>query len=178
MVPSILEGDRIFVNKLAYDLKVPLTTQALATWADPARGDIVVFYSPADGTRLVKRVVGLPGDRIAMEQGRLVVNGHAATYALIEQGAMDLLALETLGRKEHPVRYTRNGPLPHSFDPLEVPEGHYFMMGDNRDHSADSRVFGTVPRSRILGRAPAVVMSFDHDRYYLPRRERWFKRLP
>ena len=75
MQPSILEGDRIFVNKLAFDLKVPYTTWHIAEWGSPVRGDIVVFYSPVDGQRLVKRVVGLPGDTIAMRNNRLVING-------------------------------------------------------------------------------------------------------
>src|SRR5580698_3599272 len=81
MIPTILEGDRIFVNKLAYDLKVPFTTWHLATWSNPQRGDIVVFYSPHDGTRLVKRVVGLPGDTVELRNEQLVINGSPVDYA-------------------------------------------------------------------------------------------------
>src|SRR5215218_3401800 len=80
MKPSIIEGDRIFVNKLAYDLKVPFTTWHLAQWDDPQRGDVVVFYSPQDGVRLVKRVIGVPGDEITLRNNRLYVNGQPATY--------------------------------------------------------------------------------------------------
>lgn len=83
MKPMILEGDRIFINKLAYDLKVPYTTWHLAEWNTPQRGDIVVFYSPADGKRLVKRVVGMPGDTIAMHNNRLVINGEKLDYESI-----------------------------------------------------------------------------------------------
>ena len=75
MRPTILEGERIFVNKVAYDLKIPFTSVRLFEWGNPQRGDIVVLYSPADGKRLVKRVVGLPGDRLALVQGRLLING-------------------------------------------------------------------------------------------------------
>lgn len=78
MKPTILEGDRVFVNKLAYDLKIPFTTRHLAEWSDPRRGDIVVFFSPADGTRMVKRVIGLPGDRIELARNQLFVNGSPA----------------------------------------------------------------------------------------------------
>ena len=85
MKPTILEGDRIFINKLAYDLKVPFTTLHLAEWANPQRGDIVVFFSPKDGTRLVKRVIGLPGDTIELRQNRLAVNGEPVNYAAISQ---------------------------------------------------------------------------------------------
>src|SRR5881296_2537749 len=80
MKPTILEGDRIFVNRLAYDLKVPFTTWHLAEWSNPVRGDIVVLYSPADGKRLVKRVIGLPGDVIELLDNRLFINGEPARY--------------------------------------------------------------------------------------------------
>src|SRR6476660_1904993 len=80
MNPTIIEGDRIFVNKLAYDLKVPFTTWHLARWGDPRRGDVVVFYSPADEIRLVKRVIGEPGDVIELRDNHLSVNGAAAVY--------------------------------------------------------------------------------------------------
>src|SRR5689334_19643498 len=76
MKPTILEGDRIFVNKLAYDLKVPFTTWHLAEWGNPSRGDIAVFFSPYDGTRLVKRVVGLPGDVVELQNEELIINGN------------------------------------------------------------------------------------------------------
>src|SRR5580693_6776477 len=81
MNPTIVQGDRVFVNKLAYDLKVPYTTWHLAQWSNPKRGDIVVFFSPADGVRLVKRVIGLPGDKIELRNEQLVINGQAVDYA-------------------------------------------------------------------------------------------------
>src|SRR5262245_13885048 len=84
MKPSIIEGDRIFVNKLAYDLKVPFTTWHIATWADPHRGDVVVFESPKDGTRLVKRVIGIPGDTIQLINNQLFVNGKSAGYGVLD----------------------------------------------------------------------------------------------
>src|ERR1017187_2542931 len=80
MKPTILEGDRVFVNKLAYDLKVPFTTWHLAQWSNPQRGDIVVFYSPKDGMRLVKRVIGLPGDTVELRNEQLIINGQPVDY--------------------------------------------------------------------------------------------------
>src|SRR5277367_4097672 len=80
MKPTILEGDRVFVNKIAYDLKVPFTTWHLAQWDNPVRGDIVVFFSPADGMRIVKRVIGLPGDRIELRNDEVFVNGEPLKY--------------------------------------------------------------------------------------------------
>lgn len=113
MKPTILEGDRIFVNKLAYDLKIPYTTLHIAEWGAPQRGDIVVFYSPADGRRLVKRVVGIPGDSIAMQNNQLIINGKKIKYEPINQLKLNDLSLsmdakqysflENLSNKRHPV---------------------------------------------------------------------------
>src|SRR5271170_1577209 len=80
MNPTIVQGDRVYVNKLAYDLKVPFTTWHLAQWSNPKRGDIVVFFSPVDGTRLVKRVIGVPGDKIELADDRLLINGRPSEY--------------------------------------------------------------------------------------------------
>src|SRR5690349_6066894 len=92
MKPTILEGDRVFVNKLAYDLKVPFTTWRIAEWSNPQRGDIVVFYSPHDGQRLVKRVIGLPGDRIELRNNGLVINGRPVEYKPIAKERLRDLA--------------------------------------------------------------------------------------
>src|ERR1041385_693676 len=85
MNPTILEGDRVYVNKLAYDLKVPFTTRHIAEWSNPQRGDIVVFFSPYDGQRLVKRVIGLPGDMIELRHNVLIINGSPVEYAPIAE---------------------------------------------------------------------------------------------
>ena len=188
MQPTILIGDRIFVNKLAYDFKVPFTTWHLAQWKNPKRGDIVVFFSPADGKRLVKRVVGIPGDEIAMWENRLFINGKPVHYEPLKQEVIDQLSLEQhtqhlffnehLAEAIHLVMTTPSQPSLHSFPPVTVPEEHYFMMGDNRDNSADSRYFGFVERQRIVGRATAVVLSLDYNNHYRPRWERFLSRLP
>jgi signal peptidase I len=187
MQPTILVGDRIFVNKLAYDLKVPFTTWHLAQWSDPQRGDIVVFYSPRDGTRLVKRVIGLPGDTVELRNDQLIINGRPVDYApppseisgqlpKIER-EHSFFATEELSAHPHAVMAMPELPAKRTFGPIQVPEGHYFMMGDNRDNSFDSRYFGTVDRNRIVGKAVAVVMSFDHNHYWLPREHRFFDPL-
>jgi len=182
MRPTIVDGDRIFVNKLAYDLKVPYTLWHIAEWGNPQRGDIVVFYSPADGERLVKRVVGIPGDTVVMRNNQLIINGRRVDYESIgrflreEVNAYDFM--ENLGRHRHPVMITPWRPSLRSFGPVIVPKGKYFMMGDNRDNSADSRYFGFVERNQIVGRAISVVISLDiHDKYQ-PRWHRFFTRLP
>lgn len=188
MKPTILVGDRIFVNKLAYDLKVPFTRKRVASWGRPQRGDLVVFFSPADGKRLVKRVVGLPGDEVSMDDNQLVVNGVEIGYSALGEEAMAGLAeedqrlhdfqLEHLGERSHPVMLAPQRPSRRSFDELTVPEDDYFVMGDNRDESFDSRWFGVVDRELIVGRATAIAISVDPDRFYLPRWGRFFSDLP
>jgi signal peptidase I len=179
MIPTILVGDRIFINKLAYDLKVPFTTWHVATWADPQRGDIIVFPSPADGTRLVKRVVAVPGDRIELRNDRLLINGEPASYQLTDNRSKATLLLnETVSGKEHALMIDLQKPAMRSFGPVQVPAGEYFVMGDNRDNSFDSRYFGFVPRDSILGRATLVAMSFDREHYLKPRFERFGHDLP
>ena len=187
MKPTILEGDRVFVNKLAYDLKVPFTTHHLAEWSSPRRGDVVVFFSPHDGTRLVKRVVGLPGDIIELRDNRLILNGQAAEYqAIAETRLRDVavadrvsqtFAAEQIAGRWHAVAGIPSAPARRDFGPYRVPEGHYFMMGDNRDNSFDSRFYGPVERGRIVGRATAVVLSFDREDYWNPRWQRFFTPL-
>jgi signal peptidase I len=188
MNPTILEGDRILVNKLAYDLKVPFTTWHLAEWGNPQRGDIVVFYSPVDGIRLVKRVVGLPGDVVQMVDGRLIVNGRAAEYGPLDRDISNPLAArypgatfaeERYGDERHPVMGLPIAYSPaRNFGPVTVPAGHYFMMGDNRDNSNDSRFYGTVKRELIVGRASRIVASVDSLDKYQPRWKRFFAPLP
>ena len=184
MIPTIIEGDRIFVNKLAYDLKVPYTTWHLSTWDNPERGDVVVFWSPKDGKRLVKRVVGLPGDMVSMASNRLYINGKPVKYEMSDFGeSTDVkekigtdnnVFLEKLPSQPHVIMTTQGGSFLESFSPVKLSENSYWMMGDNRDNSADSRVFGAVDRSQILGRATSIVMSLNPDRHYLPRWNRFF----
>ena len=187
MRPTILEGDRILVNKLAYDLKVPFTTRHLAEWSNPQHGDIVVFYSPHDEKRLVKRVIGLPGDTLELRNNTLVINGQPVEYKPIaEELLRDIPATDRAGRvfaseqlpgQTHAVVGNPALPAMRSFAPYRVPEGQYFMMGDNRDDSFDSRYWGPVERKRIVGRATAVVMSLDKNNYRLPRSHRFFTSL-
>lgn len=188
MKPTIVEGDLIFVNRLAYDLKVPFTTWHIAEWDNPKRGEIVVFFSPANGERLVKRIVGVPGDIIAMHRNRLYINGNPLDYAPLERKFVQVVgpdarnryrfAEENLKGTRHPVMALGTNPPGSSFGPVQVPRGKYLMLGDNRDNSADSRYFGFVDRDAIVGRATAVIASWNSDHFYLPRKGRFFVDLP
>ena len=187
MKPTILEGDRIFVNKLAYDLKVPFTTWHLAEWSNPQRGDVVVFYSPHDGKRLVKRVVGLPGDTIELRNDALILNGQPVPYKPIAEDLLrevapqdlsrSVFAIEDLPGQSHRVAAIPAAPALRNFGPFQVPADRYFMMGDNRDDSFDSRYYGAVERKQIVGHATAIVLSLDRQRCWLPRWHRFFVSL-
>jgi signal peptidase I len=182
MKPTIQEGDRVVVNKLAYDLKVPFTTVHIAEWGAPKRGDIVVFFSPADGVRLVKRVIAVPGDSVAMKDNRVWINGIEVPWSppVLRSDPRDgitLVSTETLNGHAHQVMVTPAQPSLRTFDPVQVPEGHYFVMGDNRDNSNDSRFIGFIARQRIVGKATAVAFSLDRSKYFLPRADRFFHGL-
>ena len=187
MKPTILEGDVVFINKLAYDLRVPFTFARLAEWSKPARGDIVVCFSPTDGMRLVKRVVGVPGDTIELRADALFLNGVRQTYAPLSaertrdmaasERSRAVFAQEMLGHRPHAVMALPGTPALRDFGPVTVPAGKFFMMGDNRDNSNDSRYFGFISRREIIGEAKGVFVSADINRKLQPRFSRFFSSL-
>jgi signal peptidase I len=187
MNPTIIEGDRVLVDKHVFGLRVPFTLVHLTGGQDPARGDIVVFDSPENGKSLVKRIIGVPGDQIELNNERLFVNGQAASYHAGDANELRQLLASTMAESPVVLREAGYGKqhdillLPYryvgSFGPVTVPSGMYFMMGDNRDNSADSRVFGFVPRRNIVGRATRVVVSLNPESYYAPRKNRFLTTL-
>ncbi|MGH8028869.1 MAG: signal peptidase I [Arenimonas sp.] len=188
MRPTIQEGDVVLVDRLAYNLKVPLTNIVLAHTGEPARGDIVTFHSPIDGVRLLKRLVAVPGDRVEMRDKVLLINDRPATYALLgtavehapDGSAVDArLLAETADGRTHVVQWLRpaGSSAWDSFGPLVIPAGHYLMLGDNRDNSADSRAFGLVPRELLIGSTHRILVSADIKGNWAPRAERFGKKL-
>ncbi len=187
MRPNLLEGDVVLVNRLAYDLKLPLTDVVLAQLGEPQRSDIVTFSSPADGTRMIKRIIGLPGDRIEMRDEVLYVNNQPADYqqpeALQEPveigGTRPALRLteHTAGAPARRVQWIDGVAARNSFAPVVVPPGHYLMLGDNRDNSADSRYFGFVPRHLLIGQARRILVSANIQGNWLPRLDRFGQAL-
>ena len=189
MIPSILQGDRIVVDKLAYDLRVPFTLQRVARWSDPQRSDIVTFESPEDGKLLVKRVIGVPGDVVMLRENRLSVNGEPAHYSEVDSATLPepvVTALnktnvayeEVLGNSRTIMLHKqRHAIIRANYGPVEVPPGFYLVLGDNRDNSQDSRVIGLVSRDSILGKANKIAFSLDYDNYYIPRSDRFFRDL-
>ncbi len=192
MRPTILEGDRIYVNKLAYGLRVPFTTSWIARWDTPQRGDIVTLKSPDDGIRLVKRVIGLPGDHLSMQGNHLMINGVKSGYKITDDEqtfrlpngrvvnvliAQEALTDQSGVVRTHALTLTPGAISRSTWGDKVVPAGQYFVMGDNRDMSRDSRFIGFVPEDSIYGRAGYVALSLDPDNNYFPRWGRWFTEM-
>jgi signal peptidase I len=187
MNPTILEGDLVYVNKMAYGLRIPLTMYRLTEGANPKRGDIVICFSPEDGTRLVKRVIGVPGDTIELKNNVLYLNSERVTYTTIDSKYTEylsgglksdcVLAMEDLDGAVHAVMSTPSVRAIRNFRTITVPEDNYFVMGDNRDVSRDSRIFGFVERRLIVGKGKGVIVSFDMTEGYRPRWGRFLRPL-
>ena len=186
MRPGLLEGDVVFVNRLAFNLKVPLTDVVLARTGEPQRGDVVTFSSPVDGTRMIKRVLALPGDVVEMRDEKLIINGQPATYEAAGQAMEQLgegnFALaqrfdETIGKRTQQIQVLPSVLARRNFGPVTVPANRFMMLGDNRDNSVDSRYIGLVPRELLIGRAVRVLVSADIEGNWMPRGERFGKKL-
>ena len=189
MIPTLLVGDFILVNKYTYGIRLPVINKKIIDINEPQRGDVMVFRYPEDPTvDYIKRVVGLPGDQVAYQNKRLTINGHevprkdAGDFLLKDKIQYLKQYTETLGNTEHAILVDTNEPaaLPYVKQfPLQenchynnngmvctVPPGHYFMMGDNRDNSSDSRVWGFVPEAHIVGKAFFIWFNFSELRRF------------
>jgi signal peptidase I len=183
MEPTLLVGDWLFVNKLRFGPHIPFTNHSLPGYASPKRGDVTVFISPPqDWTirispdevtpTLVKRIVGVPGDTLLMRHGQLTVNGRVVpspnSFVLPDSAADEPRQIFSW-QHQIEVHDSRFGspvaaPSLHEWGPLVVPAGTYFMMGDNRDDSVDSRYYGLVPRANLRGTPLFVYYSYDPER--------------
>ena len=172
MMPTLLTGDFILVNKFVYGLRLPISNHKLLALGGPERGDVVVFHSVRQpDINLIKRVVGLPGDRVEYRDGRLTINGEAValapvgTYTGVRSGAEMTGAQElqeTLGRHVHRILLSpQTRRLDQADGEWTVPDGQYFVMGDNRDNSDDSRYWGYLPERNLVGRAFLIWLNFD-----------------
>lgn len=161
MQPTMDPGDVVAVNRLAYGLSVPIMAKQVLQWASPSRGDVIIFNVPPAGdaaeSLYIKRVVAVAGDTIEVRNNRIILNGkpvpvHHTVAGTIEQGSRPHALLEGRGLLDNMPAY-------------KVPAGHVFVMGDHRNNSADSRAWGALPVERVRGKAVAVALSFDLDRW-------------
>lgn len=165
MVPTLMVGDFILVNKFSYGLRLPVSRTKVVDIGEPQRGDVMVFFPPhMNETYFIKRVIGLPGDKIELKNNILYINGERAPQDLIRalppaSPRKEVLWEEIYGRRH--LMQKRLPPSRFSNFSATVPEGHYFMMGDNRDNSADSRAWGFVPERDVVGKAFAIWMHWD-----------------
>jgi len=170
MKPTFLDGDFILVNKFIYGIRLPVVHTKVLNITEPKRGDVLVFRYPEDPSiPFIKRVIGVPGDKISYENKTLYINGQAMAKQFLgddvdKDSATDLWSVkryeeDLLGAKPHAI-FLRPGEG-RSQEPIEVPAGHYFVMGDNRDNSEDSRKWGFVPEANIMGKAFFIWLSWD-----------------
>ncbi|WP_334188740.1 signal peptidase I [Noviherbaspirillum sp.] len=183
MYPTLLIGDRIVADRLAYDVKLPFTDVIVKRIADPKRGDIVTFTSPEDGIRLVKRVVGLPGDVVELKGEALIINGVRADYGpagaevamhlMPDYDGRQLVLNEEILGDRWPIILTPDRQGIRTYGPVVVPDDSYMMLGDNRDNSKDSRYIGFIKRELLTGQVTRIAFSLDTERFYKPRIERF-----
>lgn len=174
MIPTLLIGDFIVVNKFAYGLRLPVVNRKIVPVGEPERGDVVVFRYPVDPkVNFIKRMVGLPGDTITYRDKQLFINGEALATVELGRYASSEIKCDTPRADAMRVRETL-GAVTHDILIHEgsgsrnqqwvVPEGHYFVMGDNRDRSNDSREWGFVPETHLMGRAVGIWLNFDYKK--------------
>lgn len=162
MMPTLLQGDFIFVKKFSYGLRLPVTETKILETGSPERGDVVVFRLPDDPSiNYIKRVVGLPGDKIVYQRHRLTINGEEVPIEQHPEATPeDPRFVEQLGDRQHEILITNAAYMVRD-GVYTVPEGHYFMMGDNRDNSRDSRFIDAIPETHLVGEAVRIWMHMD-----------------
>jgi signal peptidase I len=162
MMPTLLQGDFIFVKKYAYGLRLPVSETKVVETGAPERGDVVVFRLPSDpSVNYIKRVVGLPGDEVSYERHRLVINGEQVDLEQHPAATpLDPRFVEQLGARQHEILIANSGNMDRD-GVYRVPEGQYFVMGDNRDNSRDSRFIGAIPETHLVGEAVLIWMHMD-----------------
>ena len=183
MNPTLVQGDRVVVNKLAYSLRLPFSLQHLARWDAPRPGDVITFDSPKDGVNLIKRVIAVAGNVVEMRDNTVTINGKAVGRTLVapsrlipsEMGILDAeIWHEQVGAAGFETARLAAQNRHRDFEAARVPDGHVLVLGDSRDNSNDSRFIGFIDIGRVTGRAVRVVMSHDPQTLFLPRSGRWW----
>jgi signal peptidase I len=160
--PSFLTGDRILLLKAAYDIRLPYADLVLMSRSEPKPGDVVMYRLPGQNYPVFKRVIGCPGDMVAMRSNHLEINGTLMGYEDVDPAAFQpvaeannlgsIIEIESGHGPPHLITHSPGAGTYATFDAVQVPAGHYFVIGDNRDNSLDSRMYGPIPRDSIIGR--------------------------
>lgn len=160
-VPSYLVNDKIIVNRAAYDIRIPFLDIVILTYSHPQNGDVVQFQLPENKETVFKRVIGSPGDTVSMQDNHIIINGQELSYEKINEfknewlnnkNHLGLVVESEAGNGEtHLITFSPGHSLYGSFEPVTIPKGFYYVMGDNRDNSEDSRMYGPISRACIIG---------------------------
>lgn len=170
MEPTLYEGDYVWIDKTAFGPSVPFANVRLLSWGTPQRGDVITFVPPHTDDLYVKRVIGLPGDVVFFDDRDIVVNGERLHTEYDGDGSTLTHGEAQIGDAAHAVQLSGGRRMPSLREPVTVPARRYFVLGDHRDSSLDSRAWGFVDEDRIMGRVTHVAVSFSRQR---PARERF-----
>ena len=169
MEPTILPGDYLWIDKTSYGPTVPFLNKQLVTWGRPARGDIITFVPPHTDDLYVKRVIAIPGDTVLIEGIEVYVNGKLLEKRLSEITDSAIIGRETIAGIDHAFKLSRNRQIAYIGHSIKIPEGKYFVMGDHRNNSADSRHWGLVDQENIMGKVTSIALSFSLKRELFER---------
>lgn len=169
MEPTIFPGDVVWIDKTSFGPSLPFLNKRIFTWGYPQRGDIITFIPPHEDILYVKRVMAVPGDSIRIEGNNIFVNGQRLAQSDVNSGDVDMVGTETIGEIRHTYKISKARGVPYYGRTVVVPEHKYFVMGDFRNNSADSRYWGFVDENKIMGKVSAVAVSFSSERQGLSR---------
>lgn len=169
MEPTIFPGDYLWVDKTSFGPTLPFFNKQVITWSRPTRGDIITFVPPHTDNLFVKRVVAVPGDTIRVEGVKVYINGEQIEQQLAEVTDTAVIGKEVLEGKEHRIKLSKDKEIPYIGKDINIPEGKYFVMGDHRNNSADSRYWGFVDQERIMGKVTSIALSFSKERKLFER---------
>lgn len=169
MEPTLYDGDYVLINKTKLGPSIPFTQIRLGKWNSPKRGNVIVFYPPKKDVQYIKRVIGIPGDVITINRNNIQVNDITIPFTVDFEESKEggaLVGYSTIDKHKHQIKLSLNGLLPNISKKKVIPEGHYFVMGDHRTHSQDSRYFGLVNEDRIMGTTSQLLLSFSDRRSF------------
>lgn len=169
MEPTIFPGDVVWVDKTSYGPSLPFLNKRLLAWGHPERGDIITFMPPHVDVLYVKRVMAIPGDSVRIEANNIFINGLRLEQSLLTSTELEIIGIENLGAGQHAFKISKDRDVPYFGKTIIVPDKKYFVMGDFRNNSADSRFWGFVDENNVMGKVSTVAISFSNERPFVSR---------